>query len=130
MKLTDRDNLLDDKRVNPVFRRKMLAVLADIRKVDAKGKSLGWPVCLVEVYRSPAQQLKLYLQGITKMRFPKFHGTGRACDFAFVVDGHLTYKVPPVWWDRVGVCAEGHGLEWSKRWKHNRELCHLQYRGQ
>ena len=129
MKLTDNDKLLEHKKVNPIFRRKMTAVLADIRKIDANGKVTGLPECLVEVYRTPAQQLNLFLQGITKQRVPTFH-LGRAADFAFIVDGHLTYKVPAVWWDRVGVCAEGHGLEWSKRWKHNRELCHLQYRGQ
>jgi hypothetical protein len=128
MKPNGNDKLLNDKRVNSTFRRKMTAVLADIRKIDANGKVTGLPVCLVEVYRTPAQQLKLYLQGITKQRTPTFH-LGRAADFAFIVEGHLTYKVPKLWWERVGVCAEGHGLEYSGRWRNNRELCHLQYRG-
>lgn len=123
MILTARDNLLKDKRVHPLFRDKMEEVLRNVRK---EGELNGLPICLVCVYRSPADQLKLFLKHITKMRFPKWHGTGRACDFAFVVEGHITWKVPQSWWVKVGECAEKHGLEWSGRWKRNREYGHLQ----
>lgn len=129
MKPDDNDYLLLSKRVNPDFRRKMQAVLADTRKVDKNGKVTGLPICLVEVYRSPAQQLKLFLKGITKMRFPRWHGNGRACDFAFVVDGKLTWDVPHGWWVKVGECAEKHELSWSGRWKRNREYGHIQWEG-
>jgi D-alanyl-D-alanine dipeptidase len=115
--VTIRDNLLNDPRVNPTAKRKFLAVLNDVR-------SKGLPLMVWEVYRSREQQRALYAQGrtdaelrkagftddeiiqyrkqgylsskpvVTKILNPKYHGTGRAMDCCWLVEGKPSWNVP------------------------------------
>ena len=150
--VTTRDNLLNDPRVNPTARRKFQAVLNDVR-------SKGLPLIVWEVYRSREQQRALYAQGrtdaelrkagfsddeitkyrkqgylstkpiVTGMLNPKYHGTGRAMDCCWLVDGKPTWNVLEEWWNTYGRAAEAHGLTWGGRWK-MRDLPHVQYEGE
>jgi len=149
---TIRDNLLNDPRVHPVAKRKFQAVLADVR-------SKGLPLLVWEVYRSREQQRALYAQGrtdaelrkagfsdeeiakyrkqgylstkpvVTNLRTPRYHGTGRAMDCCWLLDGKPTWNVPEEWWNTYGRAAEAHGLTWGGRWK-MRDLPHVQYEGE
>lgn len=115
-----RDHLLDNPKLNPNFVRKAKQLLLDMRK-DGNGHA----ICVVEAYRSPLTQMKLYLKGITTIKFPTYH-INRAMDCAFFVNGKLTYDVPKSWWLQFGDCAVKKGLEWSGNWKRNKEFCHVQ----
>jgi len=149
---TIRDNLLNDPRVNATAKRKFQAVLNDVR-------SKGLPLMVWEVYRSREQQRALYAQGrtdaelrkagfsddeitkyrkqgylstkpiVTGMLNPKYHGTGRAMDCCWLVDGKPTWNVLEEWWNTYGRAAEAHGLTWGGRWK-MRDLPHVQYEGE
>jgi hypothetical protein len=150
--VTIRDNLLNDPRVNATARQKFRAVLADVR-------SKGLPLMVWEVYRSREQQRALYAQGrtdaelrrvgytdeeivqyrrqgclstkpiVTNLRTPRYHGTGRAMDCCWLVDGAPTWTAPDEWWETYGRAAEAHGLTWGGRWK-MRDLPHVQYEGE
>ena len=147
-----RDYLLDDQRVNATARRKFKAVLADVR-------GRGLPLLVWEVFRTSEQQRALYAQGrtneellkagytpeeiaryrmqgytsikpiVTHARTPRYHGTGRAMDCCWLVDGKPTWNVPEEWWETYGRAAEAHGLKWGGRWK-MRDLPHVQYEGE
>lgn len=148
MTITSRDFLLNDPRVNAVARRKFLAVLADVR-------GHGLPLVVWEVYRSREKQRALYAQGrsddqllrvgytrdelklyrswgytpnkpiITKIINPRYHGTGRAMDCCWLVDGKLTWNVEQDWWQTYGSSAKAHELTWGGDWK-MRDLTHVQ----
>jgi hypothetical protein len=150
--VTIRDKLLNDPRVHPVAKRKFQAVLQDVR-------GSGLPLLVWEVFRSREQQRALYAQGradaelrkagftddeitkyrkqgylstkpiITKLLNPKYHGTGRAMDCCWLVDGQPSWNVPNEWWQTYGRAAEAHGLVWGGRWK-MRDLPHVQYEGE
>ena len=150
--VTARDHLLDDPRVNPAARRKFKAVLAHVR-------GRGLPLLVWEVYRSREQQRALYAQGrtnaellkvgytpeeiatyraqgylaskpvVTKILNPRYHGTGRAMDCCWLVDGKPTWNVDMSWWEMYGRAAEAHALKWGGRWK-MRDLPHVQYEGE
>jgi hypothetical protein len=150
--LTIRDNLLSDPRVNATARQKFRAVLNDVR-------SKGLPLLVWEVFRSREQQRALYAQGrtdaelrkagfsddeitkyrkqgylstkpvVTNLRTPRYHGTGRAMDCCWLLDGKPTWNVPEEWWNTYGRAAEAYGLTWGGRWK-MRDLPHVQYEGE
>jgi hypothetical protein len=149
--VTIRDNLLNDPRVNATARQKFKAVLQDVR-------SKGLPLLVWEVFRSREQQRALYAQGrsdaelrkvgftadeiiqyrkqgylstkpiVTRLLNPKYHGTGRAMDCCWLVDGKPSWNAPEEWWETYGRAAEAHGLVWGGRWK-MRDLPHVQYEG-
>lgn len=113
--LTDKNKLRDDKlydrRVNATFRRKALAVLADLR-------GQGIPLVVVEVYRSPARAMLMKLQGKSKIGAQSKHCKGLAMDCAFQDSkSGITWSVSRKWWDKYGSSAEAHGLTWGDRWK-------------
>lgn len=100
-------------------------------------KKEGIDVIITSTYRDFASQSALYAQGRTSPGHivtnakagESFHNYRVAFDFAPVVNG----KVP--WNDSdlftcCGVIGENVGLEWAGRWKHMRELAHLQLKGQ
>ncbi|MEI6513647.1 MAG: M15 family metallopeptidase [bacterium] len=116
-----RDMLLDDNRLSAEAKRKFLAVLKDVR-------SKGLPLLVWEVYRSPAKQLKLFIKGLTRLRFPKWHGNGRAMDCCWLVDGKPTWNVPQEWWQTYGKAVRAHGLIWGGDWK-TRDCPHAQWEG-
>ena len=144
------DHLLDDQRVNEVFRRKAKAVLRDVR---------GWglPLAVVEVFRTKGRQRMLYAQGrsderlrnagfteqeikayrkagatpdkpvVTHLVNPQKHGRGMAMDCAWMVAGSLTWSVPMDWWEKYGASARAHELIWGGDWK-MRDLPHVELR--
>lgn len=150
MKLTDNDRLLDDERVNPTFRRKAKAVLADVR-------GQGLPLFVVEVFRTRGRQRMLYAQGrsdarlravgftdkeiaayrragytadkpiVTNSVSPYAHGRGLAMDCAWLVDGKVRWDVGDDWWATYGSAAKTHGLVWGGDW-HMRDMAHVELR--
>ena len=66
---------------------------------------------------------------VTKILNPKYHGTGRAMDCCWLVNGAPTWNVPEEWWQTYGRAAEAHGLVWGGRWR-MRDLPHVQYEGE
>ena len=66
---------------------------------------------------------------VTNLLNPKYHGTGRAMDCCWLVDGKPTWNVSNEWWETYGRAAEAHGLTWGGRWK-MRDLPHVQYEGE
>lgn len=146
---TYRDALLYHPYVNPTARRKFEAVLQDVR-------GHGLPLVVWEVYRSREKQRALYAQGrsdevlrkigyadweikryrewgytvdkpvVTKILNPTFHGTGRAMDCCWLVNGKPTWNVLLEWWHTYGSAAKAHGLTWGGDWK-MRDYAHVQY---
>lgn len=147
------DHLLDDPRVHPTARVLFRAVLNELREA-------GYPVAVVEVYRSPARQRQLYAQGrsdetlreagytareiaaarlagftaeksvVTKKMTPGKHAQGRAMDVAFVLNGVRTYQVPASYWKAYGRIVKKHGLIWGGDWKTFPDRPHCEYRGE
>lgn len=117
------DWMVECTRVNPRARVRFRAVLEGVRRA-------GYPLCVVEVYRSPAKQLKLFLAGRTPLRYPIYHGRGRAMDCAFVVNGRITWAVSEEWWKCYGHHARANGLTWGGDWRGRKcDRPHVQYRG-
>lgn len=147
--LTSRDHLLDDPRVHPTAREKFKAVLKDVR-------GHGLPLFVWEVYRSREQQRALYAQGrtnaellkvgytpeeiaryraqgylaskpvVTKILNPRYHGTGRAMDCCWLIQGKLSWNAPAEWWQKYGSAAKAHGLKWGGDWK-MKDYAHVQW---
>lgn len=153
MRPESRDYLLDDSRVHPRARELFKGVLRELRES-------GYPICVVEVYRSPERQRMLYAQGrsdavlkakgytdaeiaeirkkgftadkpvVTKLMGAGMHAKGRAMDCAFVVDGRITYAVPQSWWQHYGATSKKYGLVWGGDWKTFKDRPHVEYRGE
>ncbi len=150
---SSRDNLLEHAQVHPQARELFRRVLAELREA-------GYPICVVEVYRSPERQRMLYAQGrsdamlkakgyteseiasirkmgytadkpvVTQKMSAGMHAKGRAMDCAFVVAGKLTWNVPESWWDAYGRVAKKYGLIWGGDWKSFPDRPHVEYRGE
>ena len=151
MTLTDRDYLLDVAGLNPDARRKFKALVAAVREK-------GYPLVVWETLRTWTQQRQLYAQGrtdaellkvgypakeviaaraagytagkarVTWIRVPKFHGTGRAMDCVWLVNGKITWNPPAGWWALYGRAAKSYGLVWGGDWK-AQDLAHVQWEG-
>lgn len=123
-------------------------------------REAGYPIIVVEVYRSPQRQRALYAQGrsdstlkqkgysaeeiaqyrqqgytstkpvVTRVLSAGMHSQGRAMDCAFVVDKRITYTVPEIWWRIYGATAKKYGLIWGGDWKRIKDRPHIEYRGE
>lgn len=85
--------------------------------------TLGYPMVLIEGYRSPERQSFLQSQGpdVTNAgAFQSYHQFGLAADCAFFRDGHLVISAYDPWvlegYRRFGETAEAAGLSWGGRW--------------
>jgi hypothetical protein len=117
------DHLLYAPGVDPKARARFIAVVHEVR-------STGLPLYVVEVKRSAARQLKLFLQGKTPLKYPLYHGRGRALDVAWCVRGRVTYAVPDWYWGTYGEACKRHNLEWGGLWRgRNCDRPHCQYKG-
>ena len=90
--------------------------------------SEGHHPIITQGVRTTAQQQALHAQGRTKpgkvvtnadgvvkrSKHQIVNGFGRAVDFAWVVDGAVTWDGP---WERLGELAREHGLKWGGDWK-------------
>jgi peptidoglycan L-alanyl-D-glutamate endopeptidase CwlK len=81
----------------------------------------GYPMKLVEGYRTPERQAELYAQGRTKpgkvvtnaRAGESFHNYGVAADCVFVKEG---YNAPERLWQIYGNVAARHGFTWGGVW--------------
>ena len=84
-------------------------------------------------YRSYKEQDALYAKGrtapgaiVTNAKGGySWHNFGLAADYAFVVNGKVTWDGP---WDRFGRIARLEGLEWGGDWKRFKDRPHVQWR--
>lgn len=141
------DELLDNPHVTETFRRKMKAVLSDLR-----GHGGQWYV--TECYRTKARQRFLYAKGrstptlrkagftdaeikvyraegalasggrVTNVLNSK-HCQGVACDVVPIINGKLDWGAPDEIWALVGSSAKAHGLTWGGTWK-MRDMPHVE----
>ena len=121
-KITDvksRDYLLDDRRVSPVFRNKVKALLTALR-------AKGFPIIVVEAYRSKARALQMKVTGKSKNGMKSRHCVGKAVDCCFLINGKLSWDVPPSYWEAYGKGAEAFGLTWGGRWKSFPDQNHIE----
>jgi len=111
--------------LDPVFAQK----LEIFEKKLAAG---GIKVILTWGYRSTTEQNVLYAKGrtapgsvVTNARGGySWHNFGFAADYAFVIDGKVTWNGP---WDIFGKLAKQCGLEWGGGWKTFKDRPHVQW---
>jgi len=106
----------DWQRLNPAFMQTVLLVFA---RMEAR----GYPLALLEGYRSPERQDKLAASGmrVTNARaYQSKHQYGLAVDVAPVKDGRLRISELEPWameaYRALGEEAERVGLTWGGRW--------------
>lgn len=98
---------------------------------EARLAEQGIKVILTWGYRSIASQKGLYAKGrtapgsiVTNARGGySWHNYGLAADYAFVIDGKVTWNGP---WDKFGKIARDFGLEWGGSWKKFTDRPHVQ----
>jgi peptidoglycan L-alanyl-D-glutamate endopeptidase CwlK len=103
-------------RLNPAFTQTVLLVLA---RMEAR----GYPMALLEGYRSPERQDMLAASGahVTNARaYQSKHQYGLAADLAPVKDGRLRISEQDSWamqaYQALGDEVERAGLVWGGRW--------------
>lgn len=96
----------------------------------------GYRMALIEGYRSPERQAKLFEQGshVTKAKANmSYHQYGLAADSAFFRDGKIVISERDPWamrgYELYGQIAEQLGLTWGGRWQ-LRDLGHVELRRQ
>jgi len=106
----------DWKRLDPAFTQTVLLVFA---RMEAR----GYPLALLEGYRSPERQDKLAASGmhVTNAKaYQSKHQYGLAADVAPVKDGRLRISERDPWamevYRALGEEAERAGLIWGGRW--------------
>ena len=116
---------LDD--LDPIVKAKAEALIA---ACIAQGIDL----LVTSTYRDIESQNALYAQGRTTpgnivtnaTGGQSFHNYRVALDFCPLVNGKCDWNDAGLF-ERVGVIAEGLGMEWAGRWTTFRELAHVQY---
>ena len=103
-----------------------------VLKLFAKMEQRGYPMALLEGYRSPERQEMLASKGpsVTNARaFQSKHQYGLAADLAFMRDGKLVISERDPWaaagYKALGEEAESLGLVWGGRWA-MRDLGHVE----
>lgn len=112
--------------LNPEFAQKL-------NLFEKKLAENGIKVILTTGYRSIAEQNNLYAQGRTKpgkkvtnaRGGDSWHNYGRAADYAFVINGKVTWNGP---WQAFGKIAQICGLEWGGNFKSILDRPHVQWR--
>lgn len=94
--------------LHPVIRRKVLAVISDL-------KSGGIQATIFETYRSQVRQERLFQQGVTKLQSVGVHHYGLAADIVFIVDGNLNWDVD---YSPLFEAARNHNLITGHDWGH------------
>ena len=103
-----------------------------LSRFEKKLADCGIRVVLTWGYRSIESQNQLYAKGrtaqgsiVTNARGGySWHNFGLAADYAFVIDGKVTWKGP---WDLFGKVARQCGLEWGGDWKKFTDRPHVQW---
>ncbi len=112
--------------LDPKFEKRLLHMEAELA---AKGIHVR-RTC---AYRSIEEQNRLYAQGRTRpgpivtnaKGGESWHNYGLAADYAFVVNGKVTWDGP---WARFGRLARANGLEWGGDWRKFCDRPHVQWR--
>ena len=112
--------------LNPEFAQKL-------NLFEKKLAENGIKIILTAGYRSIAEQNSLYEKGrtqpgkkVTNARGgDSWHNYGRAADYAFVVNGKVTWNGP---WQTFGKIAVQCGLEWGGNFKSILDRPHVQWR--
>lgn len=99
---------------------------------EEKLKKAGIRVMMTDGFRSPEEQDKLYARGrtipgrkITNARGGySWHNFGLAADYAFIVNGKVTWNGP---WQTFGRIAKECGLEWGGNFKSITDRPHVQW---
>lgn len=100
--------------LHPTIRTKVKAVL-----MDMQGHQLR-PVLASSTFRSPAEQLKLYNTGRSKVKWG-FHcavsPTGKPESLAAdIIDADLGWNASQRFWLMLGSSAMAHGMTWGGLW--------------
>lgn len=119
MEVTSRDYLLDDKRIDPTFKRKILATIKALR-------AKGYPVVVVEAYRTKARAALMKIQKKSLIGSASKHCLGKAADIAFLVNGKITWDVPISYWNALGKSGKSYGLQWGGDWHRLKDYNHLE----
>ena len=112
--------------LNPEFAQKL-------NLFEKKLAENGIKVILTAGYRSITEQNSLYAKGrtqpgkkVTNARGgDSWHNYGRAADYAFVINGKVTWNGP---WQTFGKIAVQCGLEWGGNFKSILDRPHVQWR--
>jgi len=112
------------KGLDPQFAKKLIAFEIALAKRDIK-------VIMTWGYRSVEEQDDLYAKGrtapgskVTNARGGySWHNFRLAADYAFVIDGKVTWNGP---WETFGRIARQCGLEWGGDWKSMTDRPHVQ----
>mgnify|MGYP005854147097 CR=1 FL=1 len=99
---------------------------------ETKLANAGIKVMLTCGYRSCQEQDRLYAQGRTKPGMKvtnacggySWHNFGLAADYAFIIDGKVTWNGP---WNVFGRIARACGLEWGGDFKSIVDRPHVQW---
>lgn len=99
---------------------------------EEKLKKAGIRVMMTDGFRSPKEQDKLYARGRTipgqKITNASggysWHNFGLAADYAFIVNGKVTWNGP---WQTFGRIAKECGLEWGGNFKTITDRPHVQW---
>ena len=111
--------------LDPEFAKKLV-------RFEAALAEKGISVILTCGHRSPAEQNRLYAKGrtspgaiVTNARGGySWHNYGLAADYAFVIDGKVTWNGP---WVLFGLIARQCGLEWGGNWIKFKDRPHVQW---
>ena len=106
-------NSIKISELHPSFAVKVRAILRDL-----EGK--GWSPVIVCGWRSEEEQLRLYKQKRTKIKYG-FHNitgkNGKPESFAVdIIDANLGYKAPNAFWLMLASSALAHGCETGVLW--------------
>jgi len=112
--------------LDPEFLKKLV-------RLKARLADLGIHIKCTCGYRSIEEQNRLYAQGRTKpgrivtnaRGGYSWHNFGLAADYAFLVNGKVTWDGP---WETFGRIARECGLEWGGDWKRFVDRPHVQWR--
>ena len=104
---------------------------AKLALFERKLAANGIKVMLTSGYRSCQEQDRLYAIGRTKPGKKvtnarggySWHNFGLAADYAFIINGKVTWNGP---WDVFGRVARNCGLEWGGSWTKFKDRPHVQ----
>lgn len=104
---------------------------AKLVKLESTLARQGIKVMMTSGYRSPEEQDRLYAIGrtspgkkVTNARGGySWHNFRLAADYAFVIDGKVTWEGP---WETFGRVARSLGLEWGGDWRSFPDRPHVQ----
>jgi len=101
-------------------------------KIIELAQEAGFDLLVTQGYRSIQEQNRLFAQGrtrpgkiVTNARGGQSnHNFRKAVDFAFIVDGEVSWDVK--FYKRLGAWCEQVGLKWGGNWKRFKDYPHVE----